>query len=163
MGHICPSVLCKQMAPIPTPAWDQEEFGNKTSQSAKARIHCLGMLREPWGAQSIPASTRQPTLCIPREHPQPHTLFRNSTLGLQQLLGKASSEEAPKPEELACASVWVEGSSSAALASSALHCTPLFLVLRSAAGPRGSPGSGTAAVWDARPLSAEISSLNEHC
>lgn len=93
----------------------------------RPRIHCLGMLREPWGAQSIPASTRRPTLYIPREHPQPHTLFRNSTLGLRQLLGKASSEEAPKPEELACASVWVEGSSSATSASSALHCSPLFL------------------------------------
>lgn len=142
------------MTPMPSPrlgagtTWTNKTLSQK---SAKARVHYFERLGEPWRVHSIPASTQQPALRIPREHPGPCTLFRNSTSGLWQLLGKASSEEAPKPEELACASAWANRSCSATSASSPLHCSPLFSVPAPAfmafAGLCYSPGAGTAAVW----------------
>lgn len=157
-GHISRSSPCKWRAPMPTPrlgpGTTQANKNLSQEKSVKARVHCFGMLGEPRRAHSIPASTWWPVLYVPREHPEPRTLFRNSTLGLRQLLGKASSEEAPKPEGLACASAWAEGSSSATSASSPLHCSPLFLapapLFVALAGLSDSPGAGTAAVWAAR-------------
>ena len=158
VGYVPLSPPCKWVTPMPTPGLGAETtWANKTlSQklSAKARVHCFGMLGELWKADSIPASTRRPVLYVPREHPGLCTLFKNSTSGLRQLLGKASSEEAAKPEGLVCVSAWVECSSSATSASSPLHCSPLFLVpaplFVALAGLSDSPKAGTAAVWAAR-------------